>query len=126
MTVARVIVDLSLDRVFDYLVPPELEAAIRVGTRVTVPFNRSRRDGFVLDLAPSSSFPNLKSILGPAANAAHLPPELVRLGEWMAEYYCCTREQAVRTLLPGAVRGNRVKAKLRKFCAIADPVAAAQ
>ena len=126
MTVARVIVDLSLDRVFDYLVPPELEAAIRVGTRVTVPFNRSRRDGFVLDLAPASSFPNLKSILGPAANAAHLPPELVRLGEWMAEYYCCTREQAVRTLLPGAVRGNRVKAKLRKFCAIADPVAAAQ
>ncbi|MBQ4107597.1 MAG: primosomal protein N' [Lentisphaeria bacterium] len=125
MTIARVIVDLSLDRAFDYLVPPELESEIRVGTRVTVPFNRGRRDGFVLDLVAESEFPRLKTIIGPAANAAHLPPELVRLGEWMAEYYCCTREQAVRTLLPGAVRGNKVKVRLRKFCRIADPVAAA-
>ena len=50
MNIARVIVDLSLDRPFDYRIPEELRSSIRIGTRVIVPFARSRRSGFVLDL----------------------------------------------------------------------------
>ena len=126
MTIARVIVDLSLDRPFDYRIPQEMLASIRIGTRVIVPFAKSRRSGFVLDLTDHSDYPNLKSIEALDPAGANLPPELVHLGEWMAEYYCCSREQAVRTLLPGAVRGNKVRTKLRKFCTIADPEAAAR
>ena len=64
--IAKVIIDVSLDRDFDYLVPPELESVIRVGMSVTFNFGRSKRVGYVLALAESSSYPadKLKSLTG--------------------------------------------------------------
>ena len=51
MAVAKVIVDLALDKEFDYLIPEHLADRIKVGTMVSVPFGRSRREGYVLSLA---------------------------------------------------------------------------
>ena len=53
--IAKVIIDVSLDRDFDYLVPPELEKVIRVGMSVVFNFGHSVRSGYVLALADSSS-----------------------------------------------------------------------
>ena len=36
--IAKVLLDLSLDRTFDYAVPPALAGEIRVGMHVRVPF----------------------------------------------------------------------------------------
>ena len=98
--IARVITDLALDRVFDYEIPAELVSGVRAGSRVTVPFGHGTRDGFVLELAESSRYDKLKSILSISGDA-HIPEKLVELGKWMAEYYCCSREQAIRALVPG-------------------------
>ena len=114
--IARVITDLALDRVFDYRIPEECLPVIRAGSRVAVPFGKSFREGFVLELAETSSFGRLKPLIGLAQGGASIPARLMELGKWMADYYCCTREQAVRTLLPGAVRSGKVKPKLQKFC----------
>ncbi len=124
MPVARVITELSLDKAFDYLIPPEFEGVIKIGSQVSVPFGKSRRDGFVLDIVPKSDYPSLKSIIAPLTSRANIPEGLVKLGRWLAEYYCCSQEQAIRTLLPGAVRGDKVRAKLQKFCVIKDLEAA--
>lgn len=120
--IARVITDLALDRVFDYAIPPELAQEIRAGSRVQVPFGHGTRDGFVLELAETSPYENLKSIIA-LSGEAHIPEKLVDLGKWLADYYCCSREQAIRALLPGAVRSGRVKAKRRKYCLIGDEAA---
>lgn len=124
MAIARIITDLSLDKAFDYRIPPELETEVKVGSQVIVPFGKSHRDGFVLDIVEQSDYPNLKAIADLAESRASLPPKLVALGRWMAEYYCCSQEQAIRTLLPSAVRGGKVKAKLQRFCFIKDLEAA--
>ncbi len=121
MAVAKVIVDLSLDKEFDYEIPAELAERVKIGTMVRVPFGQSHRDGYVLSLAESSSFAGtLKPILDICDNRAHVPENLVTLGRWMADYYCCTQEQAIRTLLPAAVRSGKVKPKMRKLYRIAD------
>ncbi len=124
MTVAKVIIDLTLDKAFDYLVPEALAGELRIGDQVIVPFGRSRRDGFILDFADTSEFPELKAIIGLTPNQARLPRKLVDLGCWMAQYYCCSQEQAIRTLLPSAVRQGKVKEKLRNFYLISDREAA--
>lgn len=121
MAVARVIIDLALDKAFDYLVPAALAGTLRVGDQVRVPFGSSEREGFVLALADSSDFPKLKPLTGLADGRASLPEKLIELGSWMAEYYCCSREQAIRTLLPGAVRHGKVKFKLEKYFFTPDP-----
>lgn len=125
MAVAKVIVDLALDKEFDYEIPDELAGRVKVGTMVSVPFGNSRRDGYVLSLAETSIYGGkLKALLGICGDRAHVPENLVTLGRWMADYYCCTQEQAIRTLLPAAVRSGKVKPKKRKLYRIADRDAA--
>ena len=120
--IAKVITDISLDREFDYLVPPELEKIIRTGSAVTVPFGRASRSGYVLSTAEKSSYDQskLKYLSGIARDRAAIPENLVKLGRWIAEYYCASQEHAIRTLLPAAVRSGRVKEKTCRFYSVAD------
>ncbi len=125
MAVAKVIVDLALDKEFDYLIPEHLADRIKVGTMVSVPFGRSRREGYVLSLAEHPDYEGrLKPISAICETRAHVPEQLVKLGRWMAEYYCCSQEQSIRTLLPAAVRSGRIRHKIRRLYRIADVEAA--
>ena len=45
MKIARVIVDLSLDKGFDYNIPDSLAGKIHIGVQVKVPFGKSLRLG---------------------------------------------------------------------------------
>ena len=124
--IAKVITDISLDRDFDYLVPEELSSSLRIGSAVTVPFGRSSRAGYVLALAESSSYDpgKLKAIAGLSKDRPSISENLIKLGKWIAEYYCASQEHSIRTLLPAAVRSGRVKEKKLKLYSVADPAAA--
>ncbi len=118
--IAKVITDLSLDKVFDYQIPAEIEAQIRPGSRVRVPFGNSYRYGFVLELAAKSDYPVLKSLEIADRDGVCIPENLLKLGDWIKDYYCSSQEQAIRTLLPGAVRSGRIHSKIVKVYHIAD------
>lgn len=121
--IAKVIVNLSLDRTFDYRIPDRLRRQIHIGCRVTVPFNNTIRPAYVLDLAWKSDFPDkLKDIAEIDSDGALIPENLIGLGEWMADYYCCPRDLAIRSLLPGVVRGGKVKPKTHLVIRLADGV----
>ena len=60
--VARVTLEIALRREFDYLIPPELEGRVEVGTRVKVPFGRRQVLGCVTGLAEQSDHETLKPI----------------------------------------------------------------
>ena len=84
--IARVLLDLSLDRTFDYAVPPELSGEIRIGLHVMVPFGSGgERPAYVVSLGETSLFPNLKSIVSICRDNTSLPDSLIRLSEWMAD-----------------------------------------
>ncbi len=109
MAVARVVVDVALDREFDYSVPAPMVTDISVGARVVVPFGRRVTEGYVVGILNASEVVNLKPIKGLAAEGPMLSPALISLARWMADYYCAPFERAVRTLLPGAVRRKGAK-----------------
>lgn len=106
--VARVVVDLSLDRWFDYSVPPELREHIRPGSGVRVPFGRRMAEGYVIELTDRSEFATLKPIAELIDDVPMLSESLLALARWMASYYLAPLESAVRTVLPAAVRSDRV------------------
>lgn len=109
-SIAKVTVNLSLDKTFDYLIPPPLRGVIKTGDQVEIPFGRGKpRKGYVVGFKDKSDFPKLKEIVNLVEAHPRIPENLLKLGDWMADYYCCAREQAVRTILPGVVRGGRVK-----------------
>ena len=53
---ASIIVDLALDRVFDYKIPASMRATVEIGSRVRIPFGHSERFGYVVGFAYVSGF----------------------------------------------------------------------
>jgi primosomal protein N' (replication factor Y) len=102
--IARVVVRLALDRVFDYLVPPELAAEAVPGTPVTVPFGKSERQGYIVDVTDHSERHDLKSIAAIAGKQALIRDRVMELARWISDYYVAPIETAVHTVLPAAVR----------------------
>ena len=120
--IAQVIVNLALDQTFDYRVPEDLAGKVQVGSKVTIPFGKSSRDGYVVALLGTSEFGDLKEVQAVVGDRPLIPEKLLVLGQWISNYYCCSREQATHALLPSVVRGGRVSPKKQKFVRLADDV----
>ena len=116
--IAQVVFSLSLDRDFDYLVPDALRGRVRVGSRVRVQFNTGERSGYVVAMKSHSDYWPLKPVVALESEKEQIPEALVWLADWMADYYCCPKEHAVRTLLPAVVRSGEMKHKQALFVSL--------
>ena len=117
-SIARIIVDLALDKEFDYRIPESLTKKIVVGSRVEVPFGRGWQQGFVIGLAHASAFPGLKEIKGVVGEGSYLADDVLQLARWISNYYACPFESTIRTVLPAPVRKNNNAFKKEKSLAL--------
>ena len=97
---------------FDYRLPPAM-ADLEVGSVVRVPFGRRRALGVVVGLAESSELPPERLAEPIEALEAGVPPELVRLGLWVAAEYCSTPSRGLQLVLPPGTGagGQRVRSR---------------
>ena len=102
--IARITLEIALRKEFDYLIPPEFEGEIEVGTRVRVPFGPRQVFGCVTALVEESPHTNLRPILKVVGAQSLVTPKILQLARWMADYYCCPVELALKSVLPEAVR----------------------
>lgn len=95
----------SADRLYTYLVPQELDAQLRAGVRVIVPFGRGNRrtEGFVLERIAVEPTGQLKPVLSVLDEQPLLNDELLRLSKWMKARYFCTVYDALKTILPAGI-----------------------
>src|SRR6058998_1610954 len=102
--IARVTLELALRKEFDYSIPPDLAAQVDVGSRVQVPFGPRKVLGCVTALAEESAQVKLKPILKIIGAQALITPKILKLARWLADYYCCAPETALKCVLPESVR----------------------
>lgn len=102
--IARVVPEVSLDRAFDYEIPESLDAQVTLGAKVRIPFRSREIVGYVIEFLPESKVARLKPILEVLGVRAFLPPILIELAQWMAQYYCAQLTVALMSVLPKAVR----------------------
>src|SRR5215831_9347205 len=102
--IARVSLEIALRREFDYAIPPELAAKVDVGSRVQVPFGPRKVLGVVTAVAEESAHSHLKSIIKIIGAQTLVTPKVLRLARWIADYYCCAPEIALKSVLPEGVR----------------------
>ncbi|HEY5653193.1 MAG TPA: primosomal protein N' [Pontiella sp.] len=122
-SIAKVVVEISLDREFDYRVPAHLQRSIQVGSQVVVPFHGRELRGFVVGLVNYSAFENkLKEVAGVVGEQPLIPDPIMTLAYWIADYYCAPIEHAVRTVLPSAVRKRGAKHKKQLMVACTDKI----
>ncbi len=81
---------------FDYRIGDAL-SDVGVGSMLKVPFGARRLLGVVVEVAEASDLPPERLVEPLAALEADVPPELVRLGLWVAREYVSTPAQG-----PGA------------------------
>jgi len=105
--IARVTLEMALGKEFDYLVPEEMAGLVEVGTRVKVPFAHRQVLGCVTALAENSEHPHLRPLTKIIGSQSFVSPRILELARWMAEYYCCPPEIALKTVLPDAVRKEK-------------------
>ena len=113
--IAKVVVDIALDREFDYRIPSNLAAVVQVGSRVHVPFGSRTTQGYVVGLAESSPHAQLKEIAEVVSKRPLLTDKILELTRWMGRYYCCPVELCVKCALPEVVRKSKISWKERQF-----------
>src|SRR5262245_9892333 len=113
--IARVTLELALRKEFDYLVPDELAGKVDVGSRVQVPFGARKVLGCVTALAEESGQTKLRSIIKVIGAQTLVTPKVLALARWIADYYCCAPEIALKSVLPEAVRKEQSGWRERLF-----------
>ena len=141
--IVRVTVDAAVDRLFDYEVPETLRARMVPGSRVRVPFGPRTVTGYVVavvvdgtdgahgtdgkhgadgrdllgvPLAPARALKRVLSIVG---EHPFLTEPLLKLLQWLADYYCSSLEAAIRSALPAPVRATGARQKEQLFVEVA-------
>jgi primosomal protein N' (replication factor Y) len=100
---------------FDYRLPAQLRADVRVGSMLVVPFGRREVLGVVVGLAEHSEIEEERLLAPLRALELGVPGDLVALARWIAEEYCSTFARALTLVLPPAAAqrlGGRPRRRL--------------
>ena len=121
--VARVAVEkaaYSFDALFDYQIPPSLQALAQPGCRVVVPFGggNRRRIGLVVELG-ESQMQELKPLCSVVDTTPILSQEMLQILQFLKERTFCTYFEALRVLLPAGIGVN-----LERTYQLVDPLPA--
>ena len=102
LRIYQIAVPTPLYRSFDYLTP----VALAPGARVRVPFGRRELVGVVVGEVTQSELPanRLKNITQPLDDSAILPPSMLSLLQWAADYYHHPLGEVIHTALPVRLR----------------------
>ena len=108
-TVAAVVFASGPHQEFDYLVPDELLDVLQVGCRVRVPLGRGNRpvEGYCvrLETRPLGAR-KLKEIEECLDEVPLVRLPLLKLTQWMSEYYICEWGQVLESVVPAGVRAG--------------------
>lgn len=107
----------ELNKTYDYIIPNSILKDVKIGSRVFVPFGRTKQEeGFVINIKEKSEFAN-KEITKLEDNI--LTKENINLAKIMSKRYFCNISDCIRLMLPPGNTTknmqNRVKDKTANF-----------
>ncbi|MBQ0033438.1 MAG: primosomal protein N' [bacterium] len=129
---AKVAIDLALDRLFTYEVPEALQKKLAVGQLLSVPFGRREARGFAMEVCGSETLPpqgvvtkrggavsapqfKTKPVTAIVDETPFFSPALLELVKKVAAYTASPIEAVLKTALPAAVLKRNARAKEQLF-----------
>lgn len=105
---AKVIIEYpvkSLNKIFIYKIPKDLELEIKIGMKVYVPFNHKEVFGIVIDITKeiTNEF-EIKEIIRIENKELVLSKELLDVGKYLADSTLCNLITAYQTMLPSSLK----------------------
>ena len=116
---AEIIMDIAaeqVDRVFTYRVPDGM--LLQPGYRVSVPFGRNEKEGFVIRLKETPDYDErkIRPVTAALEDYPAVLPAMMELAFEIRDRSHCPLCEALRLMLPAEMRGGRVKVKT-ELCA---------
>ena len=107
----------ELNKTYDYIIPDSIKKDIKIGSRVFVPFGRTKQEeGFVIGIKKESEFANKEII---KVEDSILTKQNIELAKLMSKRYFCNISDCIRLMLPpgNATKNvaNRIKNKTANF-----------
>lgn len=104
----------DLNRIFDYIVPINIEETIKIGARVSVPFGKGSKlaDGFVINFKENSEFANKEIAKIEIENS--LTEENIILAKLMARKYFCNISDCIKLMLPPGTGSKEVTDRVKE------------
>ncbi len=106
--IAEVIVDIKnrqLNRSFDYHIPDYLENILEIGYRVSIPFGKTTRMGYVVNIKDDTTYNSkLKDIIDTIDVRGILNKEFIDLGKYIADKYYTYYAKAFDAMIPTALK----------------------
>ena len=117
---AQVIVNIpaaEVDKVYDYLVPPDRENEYKIGHVIQVPFGSRRVIGFIIGFSENTdvSSEKIKQLDKKILKDRVFDKKMLDLFKWMAYNYNSYLSQVIKTALPAGIIQGRVSVKKKKF-----------
>lgn len=105
MKYAGVIVDIShekLDKTFSYRIPEHLASIVEIGSRVRIPFGKTMRIGYVIEITDVPGFDEdkIRDIDSIVEGSVSIDERMIRLAYWMKTNYGSTINRALKTVIP--------------------------
>jgi primosomal protein N' (replication factor Y) len=115
---ARVITDDPTDKELDYAIPESWMGKVHIGSRIKVPLRSREILATVVAVVDTPSVPNPKIILSVVSESSIMSDSLLALARWMADYYCCSIETAIRCTLPQVIRRAELGFKRERYISV--------
>jgi primosomal protein N' (replication factor Y) len=115
---ARVITDEPTAKELDYSIPESCTGKVQVGSRVKVPVRSREILATVVALVETPSVTEPKFIATLISESPILSKSLLALARWMADYYCCSVEAAIRSVLPQVIRKAELGFKQERIVSV--------
>ena len=111
--VAEIIIDSkvkTLNRIFDYEIPSDLE--INIGSRVFVPFGNKKtpEEGIVIGIKEKSEY-KVKKIV--SVEEEKIDKTYIELAKWMSKRYVCNLADSLRLMLPPGTTKKDVSKRVK-------------
>ena len=101
---AQIVVPAPVREPLIYSIPEPLKARIAPGARVLIPLRRRVVTGIVLKLVAETSLAQTKEIVDQLDDQPILDPHLLKLAQWIAQYYLSSLGEVFGTMLPSNSR----------------------
>src|SRR5262245_23073350 len=99
-----------LPQSFTYSIPETMRPRVKVGCRVLAPFGSRKLSGVVVRMHDDPPAAAVKDVLRLLDEEPALEEDLLRLGQWIADYYCAPLGEVLHAMTPlsGEVRRGKV------------------
>ncbi|HNR31855.1 MAG TPA: primosomal protein N' [Candidatus Hydrogenedentes bacterium] len=103
---ADVALPVPVDRPFTYAVPESLQARVCAGMRALVPVQRRVETGYIVALRETTEIEKVRHIVDLPDEDPVFDPPMLDLCRWIADYYCCSWGEALRSAAPPGVAAS--------------------